>query len=597
MESYQQRVSRVLKGQRAPLIEGERHILARCGQCDRAWLLQGVRARLSLQEDELLQWAARLGADSADLPTMTCRACAVRYAGGGFVLDEYVDGSGQIRGYGYSWEAMVPPAHMLMGVFHLAWLSALGPQEKYSTIVTEPARARGVLAWLDGSTRSSLLCQPLSQETVAELSRTTPPGAHAPGTEGWVWRGASWQAQCDPLGGIVQVTFAWAGSSSALFALSPALAQWRAVARRAGRYGIAGETAKDAPGEEHPDVGPVTHNGDPGALVLSLLEPSLGYVRQMASSHPLVASGLLLFLGGEVRQAYDVLTRALEQDAPFPSAYLLRALASCVLEAYASAINDLTALLVLDSTHALAYELRGIIYAACGSGRAAITDFDAALGLRRREERAGLYEKRGEAYTSLGEHGLAAESFGQALALDPENTRVLCLRARAFLWLVDAERARADYALAWRLDPRRCDAWWMVEWIGLCLEPDTPEARTARLERLRQLASLCLRQGAAPHEQRLGRLCDGVVRWLAGDEAAAREAFEAQFAGEEGAGDTCYWLGMVLLSGGDVTGAGELFAAALDHGVPPVLFRFALHEPSVGALFKEALSAADDEAP
>ena len=137
----------------------------------------------------------------------------------------------------------------------------------------------------------------------------------------------------------------------------------------------------------------------------------------------------------------------------------------------------------------------------------------------------------------------------------------------------------------------------MVEWIGLCLGPDTPEARTTRLERLRQLASLCLRQGAAPHEQRLGRMCDGVVRWLAGEEAAAREAFEAQFAREEGAADTCYWLGMVLLSGGDTTGAGELFAAALDHGVPPVLFRLALHEPSVGALFKEALSAADDEAP
>jgi hypothetical protein len=148
MEPYQQEVQRVLKGQQAPLIDGERHILVRCRQCDRIWLMQGVHARLSLDRGEVLQWAERLGADIADLPGMTCRACAARYIGGEFMFDEYADPAGRVCGYGYSWEALAPPAHMLVGVFDLAWLQMVQPQEKLSNIVTDPSLARAVLSWL-----------------------------------------------------------------------------------------------------------------------------------------------------------------------------------------------------------------------------------------------------------------------------------------------------------------------------------------------------------------------------------------------------------------------------------------------------------------
>ncbi len=241
MESYQQKVQRILKGQLAPLIDGERHILVRCLQCGRIWLKQGGHARLDLEPREILRWAERLGADIADLLTMTCRPCADRYMGGEFELDEYADPGGRIGGYGYSWEAYGPPAHMLAGVLQLAWARNVRPEELYENIVTNPSLARAVLSWLVSSTRHALLYQPFTPEAVAELTRTNPPGAHAPGTEGWVWRGASWQGMCGPLGGIVQVTFAWAGEEAALSALPPALAKWRAVAQRAQQYGIAGE--------------------------------------------------------------------------------------------------------------------------------------------------------------------------------------------------------------------------------------------------------------------------------------------------------------------------------------------------------------------
>ena len=317
--------------------------------------------------------------------------------------------------------------------------------------------------------------------------------------------------------------------------------------------------------------------------------------------HPLVRVGMLHFLFGEFRQAEGVLTRALEEDGRLTHAYFLRALAYGAQERYGPAVSDFTALLGLDSTHALAYELRGAAYAAQGLYREAISDYDAALGLPGGENGAELYEKRGIAYSGLGEHRLAVESFDRALALDPTNQRVLRRRAWACLWLADVKRANADYTLAWRFEPRSCEAWWFAEWTGMCVGADTPEERAARVERLRRLSSVCLRPGAAPFEPRLGRLCDGVARWLAGEEAAAREVFEAMFACGEGAGDTCYWLGMVLLSGGDADGAVACIAAALDHGVPPVLLRLTLHDPRVShlfPLFQEVLDRhAGDEVP
>jgi tetratricopeptide (TPR) repeat protein len=303
------------------------------------------------------------------------------------------------------------------------------------------------------------------------------------------------------------------------------------------------------------------------------------------AGHPLVREAMLHMLFGEFQQAEGVLTRALEEDGGLTHAYFLRALAYGAQEMYEPAVSDCTAVLAQDPTHALAYELRGATYMALGRDRLAISDFDAALGLPGCENGAELYEKRGAAYSRLGEHRLAVESFDGSLATGPSNQKVLRRRAGAHLWLADVKRANADYALAWRLEPRSCEAWWYTEWTSLCLGPDTPEERAARVERLRRLSTVCLREGAAPFEPRLGRLCAGVADFLAGEEAAARQVFEAMFPEGEGAGDTCYWLGMTLLSGGDDDGAVACIAAALDCGVQPVLLRLTLHDPRVSHLF------------
>lgn len=241
METYERKVQHILKGQQAPLIEGERHILARCAQCNRIWLQRGTRAYLSLDQAEIAQWAVRLGADIDDLLAMTCRMCALQYLGGEFTLDEYADAAGLVCGYGYSWEALDPAAHMLVGVCRLDWLETTQPQEKHYNIITDPALARAVLSWLESDSRRLARYRLFPREAIAALTRTNPPGAHAPGTELWVWSGAAWQRWCEPLGGEVSVTFARAARADEPFVLSAALADWRGVARRAQQYGIAGE--------------------------------------------------------------------------------------------------------------------------------------------------------------------------------------------------------------------------------------------------------------------------------------------------------------------------------------------------------------------
>ncbi len=352
--------------------------------------------------------------------------------------------------------------------------------------------------------------------------------------------------------------------------------------------------------EDHRAGGPVKHGMDshfPGFWATGGSLPWLkAYYDALEpvwrSRHPLMQEAMLHLLAGSFRQAEGVLTRALAQDGRLTHAYFLRAVADSTLEMYGPAVSDCTALLALDPAHALAYALRGAAYMAQGKQREAISDFDAALRLPGCENGAELYEKRGTAYSGLGEYRLAVESFDRALALDQTNQKVLRRRAWAYLWLADVKRANADYTLAWRLEPRSCQAWWFAEWTSMCLGPDTPEERAARVERLRRLSSVCLRQGATPFESRLGRLCDGVTHWLVGADAVAREVFEAMFSGGEGAGDTCYWLGMALLGSGDNEGAVACIDAALDHGVQPVLLRLAVHEPRVShlfPLFQEAL--------
>ncbi len=239
-ESYLQRVRDLLGGQEAPLIDGRRHILAQCPRCDRTWLQRGTNPVLHLAPEEIRAWAERLHANPADLPRRVCRPCQIHRMGGEFTLDEYADpATGEIGGYGVSWERGLPePQHFLAGIVNLDWTERRQTLPAPS-IVTNARLCTDVLhACLQLPPPRHF--QPYSADMLALLTQTNPPGAHAPGTPGWPWRGGLWTTPCSVLGGEGAISFVQALPLSAPFRLPEALALWQQVIRHALSRGIAG---------------------------------------------------------------------------------------------------------------------------------------------------------------------------------------------------------------------------------------------------------------------------------------------------------------------------------------------------------------------
>ena len=76
------RFQAALRGQRAPRIEGESHVLYRCPACANPWLVRGKTQVQHLPGPELLRLARLLSVTLADLPQLICRACSTRLIGG-----------------------------------------------------------------------------------------------------------------------------------------------------------------------------------------------------------------------------------------------------------------------------------------------------------------------------------------------------------------------------------------------------------------------------------------------------------------------------------------------------------------------------------
>ncbi len=239
-ESYQQQVRDLLGGQEVPLINGQRHILARCPHCDRTWLQRGTTPGLHLAPEEIRAWAERLHADLACLPRCACRPCQIRLMGGECALDEYANpATGEIGGYGLSWECGMPePQHFLAGIVSLDW-SERQQTLPAPSIVTNTQLCADVLHFCLHLSPPPHF-QPYSADMLALLAQTNPAGAHAPGTAGWTWRGGVWTTHCPVLGGEGAISFAQALPPSAPFHLSEALALWQQVIRHILSFGIAG---------------------------------------------------------------------------------------------------------------------------------------------------------------------------------------------------------------------------------------------------------------------------------------------------------------------------------------------------------------------
>lgn len=236
-ERHQQKVRQVLGGQEAPLIDGERSVLGQCHHSGRVWLQRGTTSLLHLTVTDQETWAQRLHADLSHLPRRLCRACQLRLVGGEFAIDEYSDAQrGKVTGYGVSWECGAPPQHLLVSAVLLRWLERQDEVPKPS-IVTDAALARAILRFLAHLSLPGHM-HPFEAAMLTMLTHTTPPGAHAPGTDDWRWHGVLWTVHCPALGDDVIISFAQALPPTAHFSLDAVLALWRQITLHVLQFGI-----------------------------------------------------------------------------------------------------------------------------------------------------------------------------------------------------------------------------------------------------------------------------------------------------------------------------------------------------------------------
>lgn len=183
---------------------------------------------------------------------------------------------------------------------------------------------------------------------------------------------------------------------------------------------------------------------------------------ELAAAH-LVRGQAYRAVGDQARASADygtaiALLNESSRTAPLKSSqFLQRGIAHHALQDIERALSDYDEAIRLDTGNALAHVDRGVLLATRKADmRRGIAAFDRALALV--PDNAETLTLRGNAYTSVGEHGRALADLDRAAALDPGNPRTFMVRGLVNARLGDMPRAFADYTRALSIDPNYVDA-------------------------------------------------------------------------------------------------------------------------------------------
>jgi tetratricopeptide (TPR) repeat protein len=130
---------------------------------------------------------------------------------------------------------------------------------------------------------------------------------------------------------------------------------------------------------------------------------------------------------GQVRQALADCTRAVEAKPDLARAYTNRASVYLRLGQPGEAVKDCTRALQLNPGMAAAYNNRGSGYVKMRRLQQALGDYSRAIELE--PELAEAYDNRGSVYLLLGRFDLAGQDYDRALALKPDSATVYFNRA------------------------------------------------------------------------------------------------------------------------------------------------------------------------
>ncbi len=161
--------------------------------------------------------------------------------------------------------------------------------------------------------------------------------------------------------------------------------------------------------------------------------------------------GYAKFLSQDYDEALELLLRAVELDSNNLSARYRLSQTYSKLGRIDEAVAELSAILEVDSEHAIPFVVRGYHFLMLGQNDRAGADFDEALRIEPKEIQA----IRGSALVSetLGDRKRALQLLDQALALDPTNEECLLDRSRLSMSGYDLKGAERDLNLVIQSSP------------------------------------------------------------------------------------------------------------------------------------------------
>lgn len=175
-------------------------------------------------------------------------------------------------------------------------------------------------------------------------------------------------------------------------------------------------------------------------------------VDQGVDNAPLLSDyGYARFLNQEYDQAVELLQRAVALDNTNLSARYRLSQAYSKLGRIDEAVSELSAILEVDSQHAVPFVVRGYHYLMLGQYEQAGKDFQDALNVEPKEVQA----MRGRALVSemLGDRKEALKILAQALEIDPSNEECLLDRSRISMSGYDLKGAEKDLNLVIQSSP------------------------------------------------------------------------------------------------------------------------------------------------
>ncbi|AFZ02563.1 tetratricopeptide repeat protein [Calothrix sp. PCC 6303] len=152
---------------------------------------------------------------------------------------------------------------------------------------------------------------------------------------------------------------------------------------------------------------------------------------------------------GNIREALDSLSWALQVDSEDGKAYCCRGIIRYKQENYREAIADFNQAIKFNFQDAIVYRNRGKTRLQIGDNQGAISDFNQALNIEPEETENGMtYIARGNAYRSVGNHLEAITDYNKALEINPSHAHAYIHRGLAYTHIEEMKLAINDYQKA-----------------------------------------------------------------------------------------------------------------------------------------------------